>query len=78
MSSEDQDLHDDDEIKVSIPVWQHLLLHELKVLTDRTISGTVEEALTHEFQRLAEEESSPVSDEELQGEVADLAAPSSE
>lgn len=74
--STEQDLQEDKDMKVSVPVWQHLLLHELKVLTDRTISETVEEALTHEFQRLAEDEDSPVSEKELRGEfeeIADLA-----
>lgn len=74
-SSEDQGLHDRNDVKVSIPVWQHLLLHELKVLTDRTISETVEQALAHEFERLAEDEDSPISEDELHGAVADVTAP---
>lgn len=76
--SKDVSLDQDKDMKVSVPVWQHLLLHELKVLTDQNISGIVERALVHEFQRLAEDDGSPVSHDELHGGAAGLEASSAQ
>lgn len=42
---DDEHLRETKELKVQLPVRQHIRLHSLKILTDRTISETVAEAL---------------------------------
>lgn len=44
-SSDDNDLDDAKEIRVTIPVRQHLKLRALKLFTDQTMSQVIEEAL---------------------------------
>ncbi len=47
---EDRSLDEDKELKVKIPVRQHLRLHSLKVLTGTNISDTVAAALEAYFE----------------------------
>lgn len=46
MESDDELLRREKQLKVKVPLRQHLRLHSLKVLTGQNISETVEEALT--------------------------------
>lgn len=44
---DDVRLDEDKELKVKLPLSQHLKLHSLKVLTGETISDMVADALVH-------------------------------
>lgn len=46
---DDERLQQDKELKVKLPLEQHLRLHALKVLTGKTISETVADALNEHF-----------------------------
>jgi hypothetical protein len=46
IESDDELLRKDKQLKVKLPLRQHLRLHSLKVLTGQNISDTVAEALT--------------------------------
>jgi predicted DNA-binding protein len=50
IAGDDDPLHQDKQLKVKIPLRQHLRLHSLKVLTGQTISDTVAEAVTQHLQ----------------------------
>lgn len=43
------------EIKVKIPISQHIKLHRVRLLTETTISQTVRDALEHYFALLREQ-----------------------
>lgn len=58
-------LQEDTEIKVRLPVGHQLILHQLKVVGDKTISTIVEEALHRHFEHLADAEDLPIALEEL-------------
>lgn len=45
MNVDDEDLAEDKQLKVKLPLRMHLRLHSVKVLTGETISDQVSEAL---------------------------------
>lgn len=58
------------EIRIEIPMRQHLKLRAIKLFTDRTMSGTIQEALDGHLDRIMDEEGVPMlraDDEDVEG-----------
>lgn len=48
------------EIRIEIPMRQHLKLRAIKLFTDRTMSQTIQEALDGHLDRIMDEEGVPM------------------